>query len=253
MRPAAARIKSAISRGWPLGRCDGVQYSDESNGDLLQECRRLFPDCGVLGARSSPGFTPRSGARAPSAAGEVAPELTRSPAGAYAKGSREIGLGREIQRDGDIEEGLISAHQHLLCALETVRTDVLMRGLTDGGLEGPRKVESAQARDIRELSDCKIALEVRCDVFPHPGQSASIESLVRELLEIFVGGEIGAEMLNKHSFGPGGDNQIVPRSAIVRSTTPPVDRVTKELLEEIATQVSAPDSAPWYSITPRHG
>ena len=205
-----------------------------------------------MGARTL-GFTPRSGARAPSAAGEVAPELTRSHAGAYAKGSREIGLGREIQRDGDIEEGLISAHQHLLCALETVRTDVLMRGLTDGGLEGPRKVESAQARDIRELSDCKIALEVRCDVFPHPGQSASIESLVRELLEIFVGGEIGAEILNKHSFGPGGDNQVVPSSAIVRSTTPPVDRVTKELLEEIATQISAPDSAPWYSTTPRHG
>ena len=111
-----------------------------------------------------------------------------------AKGSREIGLGREIQRDGDIEEGLISAHQHLLCALETVRTDVLMRGLSDGGLEGPRKVESAQARDLRELSDCKIALEVRCDVFPHPGQSASIESPVRELLEIFVGGETAMTM-----------------------------------------------------------
>jgi hypothetical protein len=136
-----------------------------------------------LGARTL-GFTPRSGARAPSAAGEVAPELARSHAGAYAKGPREIGLGREIQRDGDIEEGLISAHQHLLCALETVRTDVLMRGLSDGGLEGPRKVESAQARDLRELSDCKIALEVRCDVFPSPSQSASIESLLRELPEL---------------------------------------------------------------------
>src|SRR5260221_14580292 len=153
----------------------------------------MFQDCGVLGARTL-GFTPRSGARAPSAAGEVAPELARSHAGAYAKGSREIGLGREIQRDGDIEEGLISAGQHLFRALETVRTDVLMRGLSDGGLEGPRKVESAQARGLRELSDCKIALEVRCDVFPHPGQSASVESLVRELLEIFVGGETAMTM-----------------------------------------------------------
>src|SRR6202035_5924939 len=69
-----------------------------------------------------------------------------------------------------------------------------MRGLSDGGLEGPRKVEMAQARDLRELSDCKIALEVRCDVFPHPGQPASIESLVRELLEIFIGGETAMTM-----------------------------------------------------------
>jgi hypothetical protein len=29
---------------------------------------------------------------------------------------------------------VISAHQQLLCALETVRTDVLMRGLPDCGL-----------------------------------------------------------------------------------------------------------------------
>jgi hypothetical protein len=31
---------------------------------------------------------------------KIAPELARSHAGAYAKASREIGLGREIQRDG---------------------------------------------------------------------------------------------------------------------------------------------------------
>src|SRR5258708_24646254 len=146
--------------------------------DLSRNDGRYSTIAEFWGLRSSPGFTPRSGARAPSAAGEVAPELARGHAGACAKGSREIGLGREIQRDGDIEEGLISAGQHLFRALETVRTDVLMRGLSDGGLEGPRKVEMAQARDLHELSDCKIALEVRCDVFPHPGQSASFESLV---------------------------------------------------------------------------
>src|SRR4029077_3411317 len=71
---------------------------------------------------------------------------------------------------------------------------VLMRGFTYSGFERSRKVELAQARDLRELSDCKIALEVRCDVFRHPGQSASIESLVRELLEIFVGGETAMTM-----------------------------------------------------------
>src|SRR6267142_2377129 len=69
-----------------------------------------------------------------------------------------------------------------------------MGRLSHRGLEGPRKVELAQARDLCELSDCKIALEVRCDIFPHPDQSASIESLVRELLEIFVGGETAMTM-----------------------------------------------------------
>jgi hypothetical protein len=165
------------------------------------------------------GFTPRSGARAPAAAGEVASELARSHAGAYAKGSREIGLGREIQRDGDIEEGLISAHQHLLCALETARTDVLMRGLSDGGLEGPRKVESAQARDLRELSDCKIALEVRCYVFRHSAQPTSIESLIWESYEISVDGapgmtvhqprcKTGRERLGEELAGGGGCPQF---------------------------------------------
>jgi hypothetical protein len=38
------------------------------------------------------GFTPRSGARSPSAAGQVVPESVRSHAGAYTKGSRDIGL-----------------------------------------------------------------------------------------------------------------------------------------------------------------
>ena len=36
-------VSAAVA--WPSGHCDGVQYSDESNGDLLQECRRLFPVC----------------------------------------------------------------------------------------------------------------------------------------------------------------------------------------------------------------
>src|SRR5258708_37530843 len=162
--------------------------------DLSRNDGRYSTMAEFRGREVALGFTPRSGVRAPSAAGEVAPELARSHAGAYAKGSREIGLGREIQRDGDIEEGLISAHQHLLCMLETVCTDVLMRGLSDGGLEGPRKVEPAQARALRELSDCKIALDARCDVFPHPGQPASIESLARDLLGILLGREPATTM-----------------------------------------------------------
>jgi hypothetical protein len=44
-------VSAAIA--WPLGRCDGVQYSDESKGGLLQECRRLFPDCGDLVSRAT--------------------------------------------------------------------------------------------------------------------------------------------------------------------------------------------------------
>jgi hypothetical protein len=37
----------------------------------------------------------------------------------------------------------------------------------------------------------------------------------------------------------------------VRSTTPPVKRVTRELLGQIATKIPASDSASWYSVTPR--
>src|SRR5580704_9073428 len=61
----------------------------------------------------------------------------------------------------------------------------------------------------------------------------------------------GAAISKRTSFGPGGDNQIVPRSAIVRSTTPPVKRVTRELLGLIATQISASGSVSLYSVTPR--
>src|SRR6202043_1373923 len=48
----------------------------------------------------------------------------------------------------------------------------------------------------------------------------------------------GAAISTRNSFEPGGDNQIAPRSAIVRSTTPPIKRVTRELLGQIATQTS---------------
>src|SRR5882762_4680647 len=61
----------------------------------------------------------------------------------------------------------------------------------------------------------------------------------------------GAAISTRTSFGPGGDNQIVPRSAIVRSTTPPVNRVTRELLGLIATQIKASGSVSLYSNTPR--
>src|ERR1700726_4790889 len=63
----------------------------------------------------------------------------------------------------------------------------------------------------------------------------------------------GAAISTRTSFEPGGDNQIVPRSAIVRSTTPPIKRVTSELLGQIATQIFASDSGSvsLYSITPR--
>ena len=65
-----------------------------------------------------------------------------------------------------------------------------MRRITHGGFERSRKVELAQGGNFREPGDRKIPpFQIRVDVFPHPGQSASVESLVRELLEIFVGGE----------------------------------------------------------------
>src|SRR5258706_1687249 len=60
----------------------------------------------------------------------------------------------------------------------------------------------------------------------------------------------GAVISTRTSFGPGGDNQIVPRSAIVRSATPPVKRVTRELLGLIATQTSVSGFV-LFVITPR--
>jgi hypothetical protein len=72
--------------------------------------------------------------------------------------------------------------------LKTVPAHVLMRGFTYSGFERSRKVELAQGGNFREPGDREIpAFQICVDVFPHPGQSASIESLVRELLRIFFG------------------------------------------------------------------
>jgi hypothetical protein len=70
-----------------------------------------------------------------------------------------------------------------------------MRGFTYGRFERPRKVELAQGGDFREPGDREIpSFQICVDVFSHPGQSASVESLVRALLEIFVGGETAMTM-----------------------------------------------------------
>src|SRR5258707_11314154 len=54
----------------------------------------------------------------------------------------------------------------------------------------------------------------------------------------------GAAILRRTSFGPGGDNQIVPRSAIVRATTPAGKRLTRELLGLIATKIPLTTTRP---------
>jgi hypothetical protein len=76
-----------------------------------------------------------------------------------------------------------------------VPADVLMRGFTYSGFERSRKVELAQGGHFREPSDRKTPpFQIGVYVFPHPGQSASIESLVRELLKIIDGGETAMTM-----------------------------------------------------------
>src|SRR3984893_3368893 len=126
---------------------------------------------------------------------ETTPILARCHAGALAKGSREIRLRRKVQCDSSVEQGLIPSSQKHLRALKTVPAHVLMRRFTNGGCERSRKVELAQGGNFREPGDREIpSFQICVDVFPHSGQSASVESPVRELLEIFVGGETAMTM-----------------------------------------------------------
>src|SRR5258708_8463166 len=70
-----------------------------------------------------------------------------------------------------------------------------MRRITHGGFERSRKVELAQARNLREPGDREISpFQICVDIIPYPGQSASVESLVRALLEVVVGGETAMAM-----------------------------------------------------------
>ena len=116
------------------------------------------------------------------------PVLARCHARAFTKRSCEVCLRRKVKRNGDVKQGLIPSSQKHLCALKTVPAHVLMRGFTYGGFECSRKVELAQGGNFREPGDRKIPpFQICVDVFPHPDQSASVESLVRELLEIISG------------------------------------------------------------------
>src|ERR1700730_16981150 len=126
---------------------------------------------------------------------ETVPILTRCHAGALAKGSREIRLRRKVQCDSNIEQRLIPSSQKHLRVLKTVPAHVLMRRFTHGGFERSRKVEPAQGGNFREPGNREIPpFQICVDVFPHPGQPASVESAVRELREIFVGGETAMTM-----------------------------------------------------------
>jgi len=62
-------------------------------------------------------------------------------------------------------------------AFETFAANVTMGRLPDGGLECPGEMETAQARNRRQMIKRKIAFEVRRYVVKHAGQSAPIEPL----------------------------------------------------------------------------
>ena len=110
---------------------------------------------------------------------EAPPVLTRCLACQLAKGPCEICLAREVQRQSDVDQGPVSSHQQGFGALETFRTDVLVRRLAEGGLEGAREMEAAQAGDRRQVVNRKIALQVGFHVVQHARQPAPIQSYLR--------------------------------------------------------------------------
>src|SRR5262249_32678634 len=69
----------------------------------------------------------------------------------------------------------IAVRQQSLGAFEPPVADIAMRRPADGGLEGPREMKLAQARNRREMIDREIAFEVGFDVVEHTGQPALIE------------------------------------------------------------------------------
>jgi len=82
-----------------------------------------------------------------------------------------------------IDQGLIASHQQPFGTLETLRADVLMRSLTDAGLECSGEMEAAQARNRCQVIDRKIAFQVGLYVIQHAGQPASIESFLCDTRE----------------------------------------------------------------------
>src|SRR4051812_35769002 len=92
--------------------------------------------------------------------------------------SCEIGLAGKVERECNIDQGLISSYQQRFGTLETFRADVPMRRLAYGGLECSREMKPAQACNRCQVINRKIAFQVSFYAIQHAGQSASIESFL---------------------------------------------------------------------------
>jgi hypothetical protein len=114
------------------------------------------------------------------------PILTRRLTCHLTKCSGEIGLAGKVERERNIDQGLIPAYQQRLGALEPLRADVLMRGSTDGGLERSREMEPAQTRNRCQVIDRKVTFQVCLYVIQNAGQSASIESFLCDTRESLI-------------------------------------------------------------------
>src|SRR6516225_8201470 len=76
---------------------------------------------------------------------QAAPILRRCLTRGLPECTGEIGLTRKPEREGDIGQGPIRIGEQVLGALQTPCADMPMRRLADGGLEGTREMELAQA------------------------------------------------------------------------------------------------------------
>ena len=63
------------------------------------------------------------------------PKLTRCQTCHVTKCSSEISLAGKVERECNIDQGLISSYQQRFGTLETRRADVLVRRLTNGSLD----------------------------------------------------------------------------------------------------------------------
>src|SRR5271169_2009963 len=98
---------------------------------------------------------------------EIPPILTRCLTCHLTKCSCEIGLAGKVERERNIDQGLIPSYQHRFGALEPLRADVPMRRSTNRGLECSRKMEPAEARNRCQLINRKIAFQVSLYVIQH--------------------------------------------------------------------------------------
>jgi hypothetical protein len=143
--------------------------------------RRLLGFCHFLLAAAQRRMTAINGARACfrrrlNSDGEISPILTGCQTRDLPKSSGEIGLAGKVERERNIDQGLVASNQQRLGAFEPLPAHVTMGRLTDGGLEGSGEMETAQTRDRCQMINGKIALQVSLYVIKHAGKSASIKS-----------------------------------------------------------------------------